>query len=606
MTTTSGDEQAEVLDLGFDPDALREKYRLERDKRLRADGIAQYRPPTGDFSRYVDDPYVAPGFRRDPLVDEVDAVVVGGGIGGLLAGARLRQAGLGRIRIVDKAGDFGGTWYWNRYPGAQCDIESYIYLPLLEETGYIPTEKYARGPEILEYLQSLGRRFDLYEDACFQTEITDVWWDDADGRWVVRTDRDDQIRARFVVLSTGLMSRAKLPGIPGIEGYKGHSFHTSRWDYEYTGGGTDGGLVGLEGKRVAVVGTGASAVQCVPHVAASAEHLYVFQRTPSSISERGNAPTDPAWASSLEPGWHEERMTNFNILVSGGHQDVDLVGDGWTDLFRHVQGFLAREAVDPGSEEAIATALELADFTKMEQLRARIDATVEDPATAEALKPYYRMFCKRPCFSDDYLPTFNRPNVTLVDTGGQGVERFTETGAVIDGQEYELDCVIFATGFEIGTDFTRRIGFDVVGRDGVKLSEKWAEGLSTFHGFYTHGFPNMFFLGITQTGLTPNVQHMLDEQTQHVGRVLQHSHALGATRVEASLEAERAWCETMRELAVQNSFLLECTPGYYNQEGRPTSSNSLFSGQYGAGSVEFFGVLRQWCDEGGFAGLDIR
>jgi cyclohexanone monooxygenase len=592
--------------LGFDPDALREKYRLERDKRLRPDGVGQYQPPAGAFSRYVDDPYVTPGFTRESLCDEVDAVVVGGGLGGLLAGARLRDAGLGRIRVIEKAGDFGGTWYWNRYPGAQCDIESYIYLPLLEEMGYVPREKYAHGPDILEYLQSIGREYGLYEYACFQTEITEVKWDDPASRWVVCTDRDDKIRARFVVVSTGLMNRPKLPGIPGIENYKGHTFHTSRWDYEYTGGGTDGGLDGLEGKRVGMIGTGASAVQCVPHLGAWAEHLYVFQRTPSSISERGNAPTDPNWVSNLKPGWHRERMTNFNIIVSGGAQDVDFVSDGWTDLFSHVPGFLALDGRGRQSGEAMATALELADFKKMEQLRARVDITVEDPATAEALKPYYRMFCKRPCFSDDYLPTFNQPNVTLVDTHGQGVERFTEKGAVVDGQEYELDCVIFATGFEIGTDFTRRLGFDVVGREGVKLSEKWADGLSTFHGFHTHGFPNMFFLGITQTGLTPNFQHMLDEQTEHVGHIVKHCHELGASRVESSIEAERAWCETMRRLAVLNTFLLECTPGYYNQEGKPSSPNSLFSGQYGAGCLQFFEVLRQWRAEGSFAGLEIR
>jgi cyclohexanone monooxygenase len=408
-------------------------------------------------------------------------------------------------------------------------------------------------------------------------------------------------------MSSGPLSRPKLPAIPGIDSYKGHTFHTSRWDYEYTGGSSEGGLAGLAGTRVGIIGTGATAVQCVPHVAVAAEHLYVFQRTPSSIGERGNAPTDPEWARSLQPGWQRERMTNFNVLVSGGPQEVDLVGDGWTDIMRNVGGFFAGM---PGVEqdvEAIVAAVELADFQKMEELRRRIDVIVEDRATAEALKPYYRMFCKRPCFSDDYLPTFNRPNVTLVDTDGQGVERFTATGAVVDGQEYELDCVIFATGFEVGTVLTRRAGFDVVGRGGVRLSEKWAEGMSTFHGFHSNGFPNMFFLGITQTGLTINFPHMLDQQTSHVAHIVQHCQKEGATRVEASAEAEEAWVATIQQLAVlSEGFLLECTPGYFNQEGNPRGGHSLLAGQYGKGSEPFFALLHQWREAGGLEGLMIR
>jgi cation diffusion facilitator CzcD-associated flavoprotein CzcO len=599
--------KTDIEGLGFDPDALRERYRAERDKRLRPDGIQQFVEPTGEFSRYVEDPYVAPGFTREPLVDEVDAVIVGGGIGGLLAGARLREAGLDRIRVIDKAGDFGGTWYWNRYPGAQCDIESYVYLPLLEETGYIPTEKYAKGPEILAYLQSVGRRYDLYDDACFQTEISEIRWEEADERWIVTTNRDDAIRARFVVMSSGPLSRPKLPAIPGISTYQGHTFHTSRWDYEYTGGSSEGGMDGLAGKRVGIIGTGATAVQCVPHLAASAEHLYVFQRTPSSIGERGNAPTDLAWAEGLQPGWHRERMANFNALVSGLPQEVDLVGDGWTDIMRRVGGFFAGMPGVDADMADMATAVELADLQKMEELRARIDAIVEDPATAEALKPYYRMFCKRPCFSDDYLPTFNRPNVTLVDTDGQGVDRFTERGAVVGDREYELDCVVFATGFEVGTVLTKRAGFDVVGRDGIRLSQKWAEGLSTLHGFHSHGFPNMFHLGITQTGLTINFPHMLEEQSSHVAHVVAHCLKDGATYVEADPDAEAEWVATIDRLQVlTEDFLLECTPGYYNQEGRPRGGHSLLAGQYGEGSVAFFALLHQWREAGQMEGLVIR
>jgi cation diffusion facilitator CzcD-associated flavoprotein CzcO len=333
----------------------------------------------------------------------------------------------------------------------------------------------------------------------------------------------------------------------------------------------------------------------------------VFQRTPSSISVRGNAPTDPGWAASLQPGWQRERMHNFNALVSGLPQEVDLVADGWTDIMRKVGGFFAgMPGVDVDMAD-VAAAVELADFQKMEELRARIDETVEDPGTAEALKPYYRMFCKRPCFSDEYLPTFNRPNVTLVDTDGRGVDSFTEGGAVVGDTEYELDCVVFATGFEVGTVLTKRAGFDVVGRDGVRLSHKWAKGLSTFHGFHSHGFPNMFHLGITQTGLTVNFPLMLDEQTSHVGHTVAACLKRGATYIEADPDAEAEWVATIDRLQVLNEeFLLECTPGYYNQEGKPRGGHSLLAGQYGEGSVAFFELLRQWREEGRLAGLVIR
>ncbi|HEV3225779.1 MAG TPA: NAD(P)/FAD-dependent oxidoreductase, partial [Acidimicrobiales bacterium] len=312
--------------VAFDPDALREKYREERDKRLRAEGNEQYVEVTGDFARYLEDPYVEP-FEREPLTDAVDVVIIGGGFGGLLAGARLREAGVEDIRVIEKGGDFGGTWYWNRYPGAMCDVESYIYLPLLEEIGYLPKEKYSHAPEILAHSQAIGKYYDLYANACFQTEVTEARWDDEISRWIVSTNRGDAIRARFVCMANGPLHRPKLPGIAGIESFEGHTFHTSRWDYDYTGGDCDGNLTGLRGKRVGIIGTGATAVQCVPHLGDAAEQLYVFQRTPSSIDVRANRPTDPEWAASLGPGWQRRRMENFNNLVSGGFEEEDLVND---------------------------------------------------------------------------------------------------------------------------------------------------------------------------------------------------------------------------------------------------------------------------------------
>ncbi len=585
--------------LDFDPDALREKYRVERDKRLRPDANAQYVEVKGDFGHYIDDPYVEPGFTREPLNDEVDALVIGGGFGGLMAAARLREAGLARIRIVEKGGDFGGTWYWNRYPGAQCDIESYIYLPLLEETGYIPKEKYSYAAEIRAHARRIGETFDLYKDALFQTEIKDLRWLEDEKRWLVATSRGDAIKARYVVMSNGPLNRPKLPGIPGIETFKGHSFHTSRWDYAYTGGDSSGNLTGLADKRVAIIGTGATAIQSVPHLGRAAKQLYVFQRTPSSVDLRGNRPTDPDWAASLEPGWQKRRMENFNILVSGGHQDEDLVSDGWTDIIRSLMSVAAFQTGNTVAPEDIPVQMELADFRKMNQIRGRVEGVVDDAATAEALKPWYRQFCKRPTFNDDYLPTFNRPNVTLVDTGGRGVDRVTETGLVFDGVEYAVDCIIFATGFEVGTSYARRAGFEIHGRDGRTLTDHWSEGLRTLHGFMANGFPNCFHMGVNQSTLTPNFPHLLEEQARHIAEVIGEASLRQARTIEPTAEAEAGWVQTIQDNARANlEFRIACTPGYYNGEGSAGKGAGLFDGLYGPGSLKFFDLIRAWREEG--------
>ncbi|HVV36628.1 MAG TPA: NAD(P)/FAD-dependent oxidoreductase [Acidimicrobiales bacterium] len=579
----------------LDRDALRAKYRAERDKRIRADGNAQYIEVTGAFSHYVDDPYVDAPLARESLHDEVEVLVIGGGFGGLLAGARLREAGVdaGEIRIVEKGGDFGGTWYWNRYPGAMCDIESYIYLPLLEELGYVPKEKYTHAPEILDHSRNIGKHFGLYDNACFQTEVTDLTWDEDVERWIVSTNRGDAMRARFVISSSGPLHRAKLPGIPGIQDFTGHSFHTSRWDYAYTGGDPDGGLVNLADKRVAVIGTGATAVQVVPHVGEWAQHLYVFQRTPSSIDVRNNRDTDPEWARSLQPGWQKQRMENFNALVSGGFAEEDLVADGWTDIFRLL--------LTTGD-------LEAADFEKMNQIRARVDEIVEDPRTADALKPYYRQFCKRPCFHDEYLQTFNRPNVDLVDTNGQGVERITARGVVANGVEYEVDCIIFATGFEVGTSYQRRSGYTIHGVDGIELDAAWADGVRTLHSMHVDGFPNLFLVQNAQGGFTPNFPHNLEEMSRHFAYVIGELRARGATRVEASRAAVDEWVGVIRQFApARSSFFEDCTPGYYNNEGQP--GNGFFTGEngpYGGGPIAFYRILEKWRASGDLAGLEIN
>jgi cyclohexanone monooxygenase len=587
----------------FDPDLLRDRYRAERDKRLRADANEQYIEIAGQFAHYLDDPYVEVQ-ERPALFDEVQVAIIGGGFGGLLAGARLREAGIEDLRVIEKGGDFGGTWYWNRYPGAACDIESYVYLPLLEEVGFMPSRKYATAPEILQHSRNIANHFRLYDNACLSTEVTDLTWDDADRRWIISTNRGDRMRARFVVMANGPLHRPKLPGIPGVERYQGHSFHTSRWDYEYTGGDSTGGLDNLSDKVVGIIGTGATAVQCVPHLGRGAKELFVFQRTPSSIDVRADRLTDEEWAASLEPGWQRRRMDNFNNLVSGIPEAEDLVNDGWTDIIGNLLIRLRRGQGEM-TPDGIARTMELADFEKMEQIRARVDQIVEDPVMAEALKPWYRQFCKRPCFHDDYLPTFNRPNVHLIDTDGKGVQEITERGVVVAGKEYELDCLIYATGFEVGTEYTRRAGYEVHGRNGVTLTEKWADGASTFHGFYSREFPNCFIISVVQSGFSANFPHMLDEQSKHLAYVLDHVQRNDITLVEASQEAEDAWVQTIVEQAQYNvKFLEACTPGYYNNEGRP-ADRTVRNGSYGAGSPAFIRVLEQWRATGDLAGLEF-
>ena len=588
-----------------DLEAIRHRYAAERDKRIREDGNDQYVEIAGDLAHYVDDPYVEPGFQRDPIDRAVDALIIGGGFGGLLAGARLRQAGVKDICVVEKGGDFGGTWYWNRYPGAQCDVESYIYLPLLEELGYMPKEKYSYAPEILEHSRAIGRHFDLYNSALFQTGITELRWDDDERRWLVSTDRGDVIRARFVSLASGPLNRPKLPGIPGIRDFKGHTFHTSRWDYGYTGGTAEGGLDKLTDKRIAVIGTGATAVQCVPHLAASAKHLYVCQRTPSSIDVRDNRPTDQEWAADLKPGWQRERMDNFNAMVSGQPQEIDLVDDGWTSLI----GKMLRLYLESQEGEALSLPdiMDLANLEKMNELRARIETLVEDPETSESLKPWYRMFCKRPCFHDQYLQTFNRDNVTLVDTEGQGVERITESGVVVAGVEYPVDCIVYATGFEVGTGFQRVSGFEIYGRDGLSLSDKWADGIRTLHGMHIHGFPNCFLMSTIQGGFTVNYPHMLDEVATHVAHIVGHALAIEKEVVETSAEAEAGWVKTILDKGVRGGIIGDetCTPGYYNNEGKPREHFEQMV-SYGDGPIPFFNLLAKWRDTGEFAGLTIN
>jgi len=594
-------------ELGFDPQEVRRKYDFERDRRLRPDGNDQYQDIDGDLKHLIDDPHITERIEREPVQEEIEVAILGAGFGGMMMAARLQEAGISDFRIIERAGDFGGTWYWNRYPGAQCDVESYIYLPLLDETGYMPKEKYSYQPEIFEHAQRIGRHFDLYPRSFFQTQIRELSWDETNHRWTVTTDRGDVFRARHVVISSGSLNRPKLPGLPGLREFKGHTFHTSRWDYGYTGGSSAGNLDKLGDKRVGIIGTGGTGIQAIPHLGEDAEHLYVFQRTPSSVAVRGNHPTDPEWFKSLKAGWQRERNDNFTALVVGAEVEEDLVNDGWTELFKALGGLME----DSGAAELTADELnqisEIVDFQYGNRVRERVAETLKDPAVAEKLKHWYRPWCKRPTFNDDYLPTFNRPNVTLVDTGGKGVERVTEKGIVIDGFEYELDCLIFATGFEVSrATYTHQADLEILGRDGLDLGEYWASGMRTYQGLMSHGFPNCFHMGFTQTGYTPNFTYMLDNQARHIAAVLADARARGYTSLEATKQAEEDWLALVTAPNQMTDYLASCTPGYYNAEGTSKGHDDGFlQGHYPDGGMRFYQMLAEWRAEGDYAGLTV-
>ncbi|MDO8362460.1 MAG: NAD(P)/FAD-dependent oxidoreductase [Actinomycetota bacterium] len=592
-----------------DPAALRAKYRAERDKRLRSEGNQQYIEPTGRFAHFLDDPYTV-RVEREPLFDDVTVAFIGGGFSGLCTGARLKQAGIDDVRIIEGGGDFGGAWYWNRYPGAMCDTAAMVYLPLLEETGHMPSMKYVFAPEIHGQARRIATTFGLYDNAVFSTRVTLLEWDDQTSRWVIHTDRGDRMRARFVAMGTGPLHRPKLPGIPGIETFIGHAFHTSRWDYEYTGGDPAGGrMARLAEKQVGIIGTGATAVQCIPHLARDAKELYVFQRTPSSIDVRNNHPIDPEWFATLQPGWQQRWLVNFATLQSGGFADEDLVKDGWTDIAKRIRDRVVANLANGGdlSPESLLRAYEESDDEKMTEIRARVDEIVCDPATAEALKPWYRQLCKRPCFHDEYLQAYNEPGCHLVDTDGKGVERIDETGAWVNGVHYELDCLILASGFEVGTAAARRAGFETTGRGGETLTQHWAEGMRSLHGMNVHGFPNLFIVGPSQgANLISNITQNLTEAGSTIAAIVGHALAVGADQVEATAAAERGWIELLETNPRSFGGNPDCTPGYYNNEGGPIGRKErLGASGYPDGPVAYFDYIARWRSTGEFTGLEF-
>jgi cyclohexanone monooxygenase len=599
--------------------ALRERYRQERARRLRPEGQRQYVSPADHLvhDTYERDPHT-PVVARDAVVEDLDVAIVGGGWCGVLAGQYLRKLGVGGFRIIEHAGDFGGVWYWNRYPGLSCDNDAYCYLPLLEEMGFMPSRKFADGHEIREYMQSIGRKFDLYEGALFHTAVTSMRWDEQIKRWRVTTDRDDELRARFVIMANGLLNIPKLPGVPGIHEFKGKMFHTARWDYDYTGGDQKNPVLDQLGdKRVAIVGTGATAVQAVPFLGQYAKQLYVLQRTASTVDERRNEATDPEWVKSLKPGWQRARQMNFQhgSFETYSPGEPDLICDIWTELNRNLVEEFDRQGW-PASPEAYMAKREVMDYRLMERLRGRVESIVQDKEAADILKPWYRYLCKRPASNDDYYPTFNRPNVKVLDVSAtQGVERMTAHGFVHEGVEHQIDCMIFASGFEVTSDLDRRWGIDVIeGRDGRSIYDHWAREYRTLHGVMTHGFPNQFFTGFIQGAVNGSIPETFNQQTKHIAWIIAQALQRGAVALQPSLAAENAYVDHLRSVAIDTSaFSRECTPSYFNNEGEEVLDEKgqkkvrTYLGEtYGPGFYAFEKLLEDWRATGELDGIELE
>jgi cyclohexanone monooxygenase len=596
----------------IDIPATRAKYIQERDKRLKKDHNEQYIEAKGMWAdMYETDPYT-PVTPRNAIHGETDTVILGAGYCGMMVAHGLKEAGLHDFYIIDHAGDFGGTWYWNRYPGIQCDNDAYCYMPLLEETGYMPSKKFTDGYEIFDHCQIIAKQFNLYGNALFHTLIRGLEWDASINRWHVRTNRGDDIKARFVVIANGPLNKPKLPGIPGIENFKGKIFHTARWDYDYTGGEwRNPELSKLGDKKVAIIGTGATAIQVVPYLGKHAGKAYVIQRTPSSVDLRNNKPTDVEWFKSLQPGWQLERIKNFHhaAMERLAPGEPDLVQDIWTEISRNLSAELEGEGWPALTPAEYAARREVMDYRVMERLRSRCDEIVNDPATAEALKPYYRFLCKRPCSNDEYLQTFNRPNVQLIDVSStQGVERMTEKGFVANGVEYEIDTLICASGYEVTNELHRRWAIEpVAGRNGLSIYDFWANGFQTYQGMMSHNFPNLFFTGFTQAGVNATNSMTFISQGKHIGYIASEALKRGAVTVEPSAEAQAAYIKHLRSIAADNStFMKECTPSYFNNEGDEEKVRSIFGEPWGEGFYAFEDMLQQWRDQGDLAGLVLE
>lgn len=618
MQQAEGRDLKALLGLDFDPRELRKRNAVERNRRLRPDHSAQYQRMRDGFDDFIKDRVKADPIARDALELDLDMLIIGGGFAGIQTGAHLRRNGVDNFRIIERNSGFGGAWYFNRYPGAKNDSEAFIYLPLLEETGYQPTSRYIDAAEIVEHAERIGRHFGLYERALFQTTVTGARWDENAKRWIVETDRGDVFRTRFLEVAGGeSWSKPKMPGIPGIRDFKGCSFHAARWNYDYTGGNVHGGLDKLADKRVAFVGTGATGVQVVPHLGAAAKQLYVIQRTPSMVLPRGEIPPDPPALAGREPGWHQKRMENFNNLMEGVPA-MPMNDLGFADLFV-MAGQCGREIAAKAEAAGVElTPLEHAELSNMlflEKARAHVGAVVKDPETAEKLKPYFATpWCKRPTWSGTYYETFNRPNVTLVASPG-GVERITEKGLVVNGEEIEVDCIIYGSGFELGsTELWQFVQFPLIGRNGLELSDYWADGYHNLHGMFVHNFPNFTQLTLIGNGLGANYLYGNSEQCKHIGWFIRQCLDQGVETFEATREAEIAWQKEIaashdttgnERLAAVQALKHACTPSFYNNEGDYDQPRSLLNYFHGS-CRNYISLLADWRNTPGMPGLLIN
>ncbi|KAF5392337.1 hypothetical protein D9757_001554 [Collybiopsis confluens] len=626
-----------------------EKYQIEREKRLHNGGLAQYMTfeelPT-NFRDFQADPWMDSRAVTDPFQTllnltsktgqstkdsaeptrspKTKILIQGCGFGGLLAGIHLVETGTFKpedIVFVDNGCGWGGTWYWNRFPGLMCDIESYIYLPLLEETGYIPKHKYSYGQEIREYCELMAKKWGLFDRALWRTTLYSLNERDTEADWGVR--------AQFVYAGTSLLPGPKLPRIPNLADFSGEAFHPARWNYYITGGSqSDPSLTKLKGKSVGIIGTGATAVQVVPELAKWADHLYVFQRTPSQVDTRGQRETDMEWFKSNvgnTKGWQRLRIENFcmNMMNKQPRPSVNLVDDEWTNMstYRALTG--GYDNVTPDNIGAYLKQLHTEDLPRSERIRARVSEIVKDSRTAESLKSWYPGWCKRPTFHDDYLPTFNRPNVTLVDTDGKGVDCMTSKGPVVAGVEYPVDVLIIASGFLGVTADTvaSRAGIDVTGRDGRSYDKKVEEkGTTTLYGSITRDFPNLFFPGPLQGGVSANYTFLLDQMARNtaymmskaVERAEKEGGNLDRVTLEPFSEAEEAWSMLIVQGAIKMSAFIGCTPSYLSAEGEIEKQITMDpmkgarSAVWGKGVIDYVEVIDQWKDKGNLEGLDVQ
>ncbi|KAK1779074.1 hypothetical protein QBC45DRAFT_412650 [Copromyces sp. CBS 386.78] len=630
---------------------LQQRYAEEAAKRIRADGPAQFLDltdaDTDRFKAIAEDPWAdhAALNAKETVKDGATSkfLILGGGYGGLLFAVRLVQAGLIKgpddVRLIDAAGGFGGTWYWNRYPGLHCDVESYIYMPLLEETGYMPKQKYSPGSELREHAERIATQFELHDKTLFRSNAKAATWDEEEKLWTVQVtegrgpnepSRELTLKCQYLLVASGVLNVPHVPKIHGLEGFGGEMFHTARWDYSATGGSYENpDMEKLKDKRVGIIGTGATSIQIIPQLAKWAKELYVFQRTPSAVHPRDQKATDPEeWKTKIasKKGWQMERALNFvaHMSLATKNGEENLVDDGWTKMpaYSALIGSPGYGLVEPTPEAIGANVARLykMDTHTAETARARVDQIVKNPETANKLKAWYPSWCKRPTFSDMYLQAFNEPNVHLIDTNGQGIEAATKDGLVFVGKEYPLDVLVLSTGYRSPAfgngNPAAKTGIEVIGRGGLSMDEKWKNiGSATLHGVATSGFPNLFFAFGPQTAGTANFVTMLEVGIQHTAHILAKAEEkVGAGSravVEVTREEEEAWTMQVMMRAPYFASIVGCTPGYLNGEGQSARQDpkdmmkASRSSGWSEGMLSYIEVLEEYRREGSLKGVEV-